>query len=214
MKVFSSLLLVLASTICQAQWQASAGINFAPLIARSVELNSEFMKHPGYALNLNIGGTFNTGHVGLIDFKKYDGVTNRRTSGAFVKAGGKLYPSGLSGKQRRNNFYVGALVIVSQYKQSALKREFQNGEFSDISIPSSVEGVTAFPAISFGFVHNISRQLILDWGVQKSFVIRKDDYLGTKMRNYQPGGGSHQSDPFIGYLQGILSLKYRFASRE
>lgn len=212
MRLFLSLFF-LSSALCHAQWKTSVGINIPPIVARSAEISSEFSRHPAYSFNLNLGHTFKTGHTGLIDYKVYDGVSQRRTSGTFLKAGTRLYPASISGKQKRNRFFIGAYFILSQYRQTALQQEqSEDLEFSDIYTPISRKGTTIFPAATIGFQHNLTKSVILDWGVQKSFVLRENNYLGRRNRNYQPGAGSAQSDPFFGYFQGILSLKYKFSN--
>ena len=199
----------LTSATCHAQWKTSVGVNIPPIIAKSAEISSEFRRNPGYSLNFNLGHTFKTGHTGLIDHKVYDRISERRTSGTFVKAGVRLYPTSMSAKQKRNHFFLGAFLILSHYRQTAL---FEELEVSDTYTPVSSKGTVLFPAATIGFQHNLTRFLILDWGVQKSFVLRENNYLGRRDRNYQPGAGSAQSDPFIGYFQGILSLKYQFSN--
>ena len=209
-KLLLLLFLIIFHSNCSAQWTRQVGINVVPLIANSVEVVSEFNRHPGYSLNFNAGYTFHTGYVGMIDHKVYDGLSQRKTSGAFAKAGGKLYLTGLNGKQRKTNFYLGLHVIISQYKKTALKRAVDtNYQFTDEYTPLSSQGVAVNPAISFGFTRRITQNFILDWGLQKAFIAQKNDGFGTSLRNYYPGAGSGQSDPFIGYFQGILALKYR-----
>lgn len=213
MRLFFLSLFFLAFASCHAQWKTSIGINIPPIIAKSAEISSEFSRHPGYSLNLNLGNTFKTGHLGLINYKVYDGVSKRQTSGTFLKAGARLYPTLISGKQKKNYFFIGAYFILSQYRQTALQRELSEDlEFSDTYTPISRIGTIVFPAATIGFQHNLTKFLILDWGVQKSFVLRENNYLGRRDRNYQPGAGSAQSDLFIGYFQGILSLKYKFSN--
>lgn len=202
----------LTTIMARGQWKTSLGVNIPPIIAKSAEISSEFSRHPGYSLIFNLGHTFKTGHTGLVDHKVYDGISERRTSGTFLKAGARLYPTSMSGKQKRNHFFVGASLILSQYKQTALQRELSEDlDFTDTYLPVSRKGTVLFPAATIGFQHNLTRFLILDWGVQKSFVIRENNYLGRRGRNYQPGAGSAQSDPFIGYFQGIIAFKYRFS---
>jgi hypothetical protein len=209
--LFFFLVTLITPIITHAQWKSDIGVNVVPLIAKSLEINSEFRKYPAYSLNLSMGYSFKTGHTGFITNDVYDGIGNRQTSGFFSKAGIRFYPLSLSEKQRKSKFYVGGSLIFSQYKQTASKREwFANGDYTEDYIPVSTNGNTIFPAVNIGFTHQISRHINLDWGFQKSFVIRKNDYIGLKSRNYQPGAGSPQSDPFIGYLQGIISVRYRF----
>lgn len=210
MRLILSSVFFLTTIIAQAQWKANLGLNMPPILAKSFELTSEFSRHPGYSLDFNLGHTFKTGHSGLIDYKVYDRISERRTSGTFFKAGGRLYPTSMSGKQKRNHFFVGAFLVLSHYKQTGL---FEKLEVSDTYVPVSTSGTAVFPAATIGFQRHLTRFLTLDWGVQKSFVIREDNYLGSKQRNYQPGAGSPQSDPFIGYFQGVVALKYQFANR-
>jgi hypothetical protein len=116
----------------------------------------------------------------------------------------------LSGKKRRNNLFVGAFLIFYQYKQTALKQDMLNNwQYSDSYTKVTASRVTGFPATTIGFTHQISYHITLEWGIQKSFFIRKDNYIGIKRQNYQPGAGSLQSDPFIGDQQGIASIRYR-----
>lgn len=206
MRVYFLSLFFFTSLISHAQWKTSVGINIPPIIAKSAEINSEFSRHPGYSLNFNLGYTFKTGHSGLIDYKVNDRISERRTSGAFFKAGARVYPTSISGKQKRNHFFLGAFLILSQYRQTAL---FEKLEVSDTYIPVSSRGTALFPAATIGFQHHLTRFLILDWGLQKSFVLRENNYLGSRRRNYQPGAGSPQSDPFVGYFQGIIAFKYQ-----
>ncbi|TLU96356.1 hypothetical protein [Dyadobacter sediminis] len=213
MKLFFLSMFLLTSAISHAQWKTSVGINIPPFIARSAEISSEFRRHSGYSLDLNFGHTFKTGHTGLVNYKVYDGISQRRTSGTFLKAGARLYPASISGKQKKNQLFIGAFLVLSQYRQTALQQELSaDSGFLETYMPVLKKGTVLFPAAIIGFQHTISRLLVLDWGVQKSFVIRENNYLGRRERNYQPGAGSAQSDPFIGYFQGIVALKYRFAN--
>jgi len=192
-----------------AQWSAQLGVNVIPVISKTLEVSSEFSTHPGYSLNFNAGYTFKTGFVGIPDYKVYDYISERKTSGAFLKAGGRLYLRSLTGTQRKTNFFLGAALIVSQYKQTALRRlTGPNFENTDNYVDVNSNGVTLCPAISMGFSSRLSENFSLDWGLQKAFVNRDSDLIGRKERNYQPGAGSGQSI-IIGYLQGILTLKYK-----
>jgi len=117
-KLFLLLFLsIVFQSYCAAQWTRQLGFNVVPVIANSLELVSEFSRHPRYSLNFNAGYTFNTSHVGMIDHKVYDGLSQRKTSGAFAKAGGKLYLTGLNGKQRKTNFYLGLLLLFLNIKR-------------------------------------------------------------------------------------------------
>ena len=208
-KLLQLLILVGIPATSLAQWKADVGLNVVPLIARSVEISSEFSKHPGYSLNFNLGYTFNSSHVGLTDYDVYDFISNRKTSGAFVKFGGRLHLASLGGRERRTNFFVGAQVIASQYRQTAIREPIDGGQNYVGRSAISANGTNVSPAVSLGFTRKITQKFTLEWGVQKSFISQRNDYIGRRARNYQPGMGSGQSDPFIGYLQGILALRYR-----
>lgn len=203
-------LLCCISTAGMAQWTAKIGINAAPLIAKTVEVISEFSYHPAFAIQAGAGGTFGTKHIGLIDYKVDDGVENRTTSGAFLKAGGKIYLNNLNGTLHNNSFFIGANAIVSYYHQTALQQNYDQDtrDYLDSYSPVSAKGVLFVPVVSAGMSHHFSKRLGFDWGVQMPIHMRRSDIPGTDMRNYQPGVGSGQSNPFIGYLQAILLFKY------
>jgi len=193
-----------------AQWNAQLGVNVIPVIAKTLEISSEFSHHPGYSLTLNAGYTLKTGFTGIPDYKVYDYISERQTSGAFLKTGGRLYLQSLNGTQRRTNFFIGAALIISQYNQKALRRlTGPNYENTDNYVNVDSKGVSLCPAVSMGFSRRLSKKFTLDWGLQKAFLNRGDDFIGTKNRNYQPGAGSGQSI-ISEYFQGNLTLKYQF----
>lgn len=196
-------------SIVMAQWNAQLGVNVIPVIAKTLEITSEFSRHPGYSLNVHAGYTFKTGFVGIPDYKIYDYVSDRQTSGAFLKAGGRLYLRSLTGVERRTNFFIGGALIVSQYNQTALRRLVTStGENTENYENVRSKGVSFCPSFSIGFSRRITNKFTIDWGLQKAFVNREHDFIGTRRRNYQPGAGSGQS-VFSNYFQGILSLQYR-----
>jgi hypothetical protein len=213
-RFFTSFLIFFASATCLAQWKIDAGINIFPIRSKTFEITSEFSHHPGYGLILNLGQTIKTGYTGLLSDDLDDGIRERTTSGAFFKAGARLYPTSFAGKDHKASLFVGGFVILSQYRQTGLKNEFINNGPSDVYTGVSSKGTILFPAAVIGLKHQLSRDLILEWGFQKSFIFGRNDYLGRRSHNYQPGAGSAQSDPFFGYCQGILSLKYRFRNRK
>ncbi|REA57423.1 hypothetical protein DSL64_24015 [Dyadobacter luteus] len=198
-----------------AQWEKQIGVNVIPAIGKSLEVNSEIRENTAYSLNLALGYTFNSRHAGVLDRRLYDGISDLETSGAFVKAGGKIYPFGFKGKSQKASLYVGGFAVLSQYKQNAIRdisyssyRDPANPDFDHI--PVSARGIIVFPAATIGFSSKISRQLMLDWGIQKSFVTGRKDFIGKEFNNYQPGAGTPQRDSYIGYIQGVVSVKYRF----
>lgn len=195
------------SGVCMAQWNTKIGINVVPLITKTLDIESEFSYHPGFAFQVGIGGTFNTSYQGLIHFDVYDGIEDRRTSGAFFKAGGKLYLNNLKGVVHRNNFFIGATGVFSYYHQKAMKRDLNTEDIDNVkSYPVEVKGLLFAPTISTGFWHRLNDKLSLEWGVQVPLYISRNNFLGLRDRNFQPGLGSGSLIP---YLQGILMLKYQ-----
>jgi hypothetical protein len=53
-----------------------------------------------------------------------------------------------------------------------------NWQYSDSYTKVTASRVTGFPATTIGFTHQISYHITLEWGIQKSFFIRKDNYIG------------------------------------
>ena len=48
---------------------AQLGIYVIPVIAKTLEISSEFSHHPGYSLIINAGYTLKTGFTGIPDYK-------------------------------------------------------------------------------------------------------------------------------------------------
>jgi len=176
-----------------AQWRADIGINVIPVIANSVEITSEFSRHPGYTFIFNLGYTIQSGHTGLVDHKVYDQISNRKSSGAFLKAGGRIYLASLNGQQRKSNFFVGAKIIVSQYHQTAVMVPIDGGQNLEGETPVSSNGVIISPAISLGFTRKLSGNF--RWiGVYKNHCLRS-------------------AIIFMGRVTGITSLEWVADSR-
>lgn len=212
---FLYLSLLILPGLAHAQWEKQVGVNVIPAIGKSLEINSEFRENTAYSLNVALGYTFDSRHARVFDKRLYDNIVDLKTSGAFVKAGGKIYPFGFGGKSQKASLYVGGYAVVSKYRQNARKNissdSYRGPLNPDIDrIPVSADGVIVFPAATIGFTSKIGRKLMLDWGIQKSFVTGRKDFIGKEFNNYQPGAGSPQRDSYIGYIQGVLSLKYRF----
>ncbi len=204
MRKFSFLIITLFSgPMTYAQWTGKAGINLIPVITRNVEVTSEFGNRSWYALTGDIGYTFNTGHVGFFDKDVHDLHNKRRTSGLYARLGARWYTPGF-GASREVRFYVNPLLVISNYRQTAIRdRELPPTEVS-------ASGTVLIPALRAGFSRPVSKKLTIDFGAQKALNPKRDDMFGIKSRNYQPGTGSGQSTEFMGYLQGYLTLKIGF----
>gem|GEM_PF-6950827 len=202
--------------ICQiematAQISKYIGINTPPVLTRTLEITSEIQPHPAYSVTLQTGYTFNTPFTGIDYQLIHEFIHSRRTSGFFYKLGGRAYLLSLGGNERSKNLFIGAMIIGSHYTQSAIYEP--NDPANPINIPKQnreAKGTVFSPAITAGFSVNLSKSLGLDVGVQHALKVKRDDLIGARDRNYQPGMGAKSSDPVLGYVQGILNLKYRF----
>ncbi len=214
-RLFCITLILSAAPAAYAQWTGKAGINFIPVIAKSVEVTSEFSNRSWYALTADAGYTFNTGYTGISDYLDWDFYDRRRTSGLYARLGGRLYTPGF-GPSREVRFYINPLMVISNYRQTALRSSPEDPKLPPVKVSAS--GTVLIPALRIGFTRPVSRKLSIDFGVQKSLNPKRDDMMGSRLRNYQPGAGSHQNPLFLevrhtralGYLQGYLTLKVGF----
>ena len=207
----SLLLLVTIQTGASAQWQARVGVNVIPLAIRTVELTSEFSKHPAYALTFNAGYAYKSSFDGLIKAKVDDGVDDRQTSGVFFKVGGRIYLLSLNRKEPGFNLFIGAQLIGSQYRQRAIAQVLDPGFFPN-GQPFIAVQATGFlwgTALSGGATFRLSKKLALDAGLQYGFQPKRTDYLGDRLFNYQPGFGISRAGQYVTSVQAILTLKYR-----
>lgn len=211
--LFCIALMLSAASAAHAQWIGKAGINIIPAVASSAEVTSDFSNRSWYALTADVGYTFNTGYTGIYDDKVWDFHSRRRTSGLYGRLGGRLYTPGF-GPSREVRFYVNPLLVISGYRQTALRSSYEDPEQPPVKVSAS--GTVLVPALRMGFTRPLSQKLSIDFGVQKALNPRRDDMIGSRSRNYQPGAGSGQNPPFIGsgqttrYLQGYLALKIGF----
>ena len=205
-----TLLIVFAGSIrVQAQWKKTVGINIVlPPTARTLELTSEFSPHPAYALTFNAGYTHRASFQGFS--KVHDGVWNRQSSGAFFKLGGRAYLLSLAKKQPPVNLFVGAQLIGSSYRQSARVEIIDPGFWPVTPNPHpKVNGFIWGAALTSGLTIYLTKRIALDGGIQYGFQPTRDDYIGRRSFNYQPGFGLSRSGEQVTSLQGILNVKYR-----
>lgn len=207
-KVSFLILILFSGPVAYAQWAGKAGINFIPLIYKSVEVTSEFSNRPWYALTGDVGYTFNTNQWSMFDPLVYDSHEGHRTSGFYSRLGARLYTPGF-GPSRKVRFYVNPLVVISNYRQTAFRMPEEGTNQSPVKVSAS--GTVLIPALRIGFTRPVSEKLTIDFGMQKALNPERDDIIGLiRSRNYQPGTGSGQSTDRIGYLQGYLALKVGF----
>ncbi len=205
------ILLVTMPRVVSAQWQKRIGINVIPVAIRTIELTSEFTDHPAYALTFNAGYVHESAFDGLVKSKVYDGVSDRRTSGLFVKAGVRAYLLSLTGKEPAFNLFVGAQLIGSQYRQQAVVQLWDSGFFPNGQPYENVQ-VSGFlwgTALSGGATVRLSKKLAFDMGIQYGLQPTRTDYIGDREFNYQPGFGISRAGSTVTSVQGILTVKYR-----
>lgn len=111
------------------------------------------------------------------------------------------------GPSRKVRFYVNPLLIVSNYRQSAILYTIDSSRPPQ---PLTVSGTNLIPALRVGFTKDFNDRLTLDFGAHKALKPSRYNYFGFTPRNYQPGAGAGQSSPFISYLQGFATLKVSF----
>ena len=206
------ILLVTVPRVVSAQWQKRIGINVIPLAIRTIELTSEFTNHPAYALTFNAGYVHESAFDGLVKSKVYDGVSDRRTSGLFVKAGFRTYLLSLTGKEPAFNLFVGAQLIGSQYRQRGIVSAIDPGFYVGGAPPDVAVRVSGFlwgTALSGGATVRLSQKLAFDVGIQYGLQPTRTDYIGDREFNYQPGFGISRAGGTVTSVQGILTVKYR-----
>lgn len=209
MKKLLFVLCVFSFRDASAQATGYVGINTVPVIARTLELTSELRPQPAYGITFNTGYTFNTNHTGFVDADVLEAIDNRKTSGAFFKLGGRVYLASLKGRKPASNIFAGILIIGSQYHQKAMTASLDDAPpASFVPTPLQAKGFIMSPAVNAGFSFTLSKKLLLEAGVQHTFRVKREDFIGRRQRNYQPGMGSGQSQP-LQYLQGMLNLKYQ-----
>lgn len=206
------IVLVTIPGVVSAQWQKRIGINLIPLAIRTIELTSEFTNHPAYALTFNAGYVYESAFDGLVKSKVYDGVSDRRTSGLFVKAGIRVYLLSLTGKEPAFNLFVGSQVIASQYRQRGVQSVIDPGFYVGGAPPDVALQVNGFlwgTALSGGATVRLSRKLAFDVGIQYGLQPTRTDYIGDRAFNYQPGFGISRAGSTVTSVQGILTMKHR-----
>ncbi len=171
-----------------AQWEKRIGVNLLPISIGSYEVSSEFNRNPHLSLVLNGGYVHKTRHLPLIDYKVGDGVDNRRTSGVFYKVGVRYYVLRPTEVPRKANLFMSALIIGSHYSRTADLIDYSN-LVDPTYTKTSQKGFSWGPAMAIGLTFRLSGRFSLDAGVQYSYLMKDDHWLGKKNRNYEPGFG-------------------------
>jgi hypothetical protein len=214
-KVCLLLILSALGNDTMAQWSTRIGMNLLPITVRSLELNTEFGPKSCFAFTTNIGYVDKTSYEGLSGSKVWDGVTERKTSGFFYKAGARYYFRSYAATAPKVNIFAGALLIGSHYFKTAYRDDFT--ETGPIKVSKS--GFSWGPALVAGLTFRINSHVQMDTGVQFGFLPKADRNIGRGSFNYEPGFGASKTPlliPFVPPLamvatnsQVILSVKYQ-----
>lgn len=219
-KLYILLLLCLLTVQSFAQWEKQIGVNLLPIAIGSYEVSGEFSHIPQLAIVANAGYLHKTGFEVIWDDDVGDGIENRRTSGAFYKMGVRYYFVRPTAQPRKVKSFVGVLLIGSHYSKTADTTDLNSHFTGDlIYAKTSRKGFSWGPAISFGLSFRLSSRLSLDTGIQNSYMVRDDDRIGRRSRNYEPGFGVRTSGViptiyrhrkfFPTNSQVIVTLKYK-----
>jgi hypothetical protein len=163
------------------------GINLHTLPANSYEMSS------AYSFNSRLEATLKVGYTGKKGIRFQNDVDdlfeNKTHAGYFVKSGARFI--------LKDRYFLSAEAIVSYYKNTGWHN------VDDALVYQSAKGTIVGLGLSPGFRFPIKKRLLIDLGLQVAFAQTRNDYVGTRYHNYQPGLGSLGGDP---YLQGICSI--------
>lgn len=203
------LLFIFLANPVWAQWTSKVGINLPPLIGSSFEATSEFSNREWYAVTVDLGYTWNSSFLGIYDDKAWDGYKDFRTSGVYGRLGFRLYTREF-GPSQKVRFYLNPLWVVSNYSQSARFFDVMSTQPLGEGEPVKVQGTVLVPGLRLGFTRVLNRRFMLDFGVQKTLNPPRNNLIGLRKDNYQPGVGSTNVTPWLDYLQGYFSFKFIF----
>lgn len=193
----------------QAQWRKTVGVNIVfPLTAPTLELASELTTHPAYALTFNIGYTHRASFQGFN--KVCDGIYDRKSSGAFVKLGIRSYLFSFVNHRPAFNLFIGAQLIGSHYYQTGTVEIIDPGFSPFPQNPYlKAQGVIWGGALTGGLAIRIVKRISFDGGIQYGLQPTRDDYIGNRTFNYQPGFGLSRAGKQATSIQGIVTMKYQ-----
>ncbi len=189
-------LFFLINTINAQNWNTKIGVNTISILAGSYELTTETTNKSIYSIVANFGYAQGKGIRTMCKVGDY--IDDRKNSGYFFKIGGKLYLFNLF-NHKKDDFFLGILIIGSEYKSSGFDKISENL----IESNGFIWGL----AYITGYKTKLSKRLELDIGGQFSFPQKRKDLFGHSCFNYQPGMGSYRSYTLL--YQFIFNIKYR-----
>lgn len=190
-KVFLVLVFSILGMTAQAQKKTEIGFNLMPISAGSYELVTERKINKRLAVSVKAGYASEQGLRFIL--KKDDGIDNKKHSGFFGKVGLKYYFT--------KGFFLLGNIIYSNYHNSGEINT--NGNKEIISSSGGIWALGLTPGYKFALEDN--NRLFLTLGIQVGFAQSRNDLVGIRGHNYQPGLGPVGNT----YCQPILAFTYR-----
>jgi hypothetical protein len=183
-------------------YHASIGINLAPLISGTPEIQADYFFNEYIGVFAAGGYTFR----GLKSIYKVDDNTDLTSfRGAYWKLGIKgriLFDREVYKSRKIPLPWVQLLYIGSYYNENGTKQVIKQGVYVDD--PQHLRGVVHGFAIALGADFSISSRFGFRLGIQHGYFQRNDD-LGVSLSALQPGFGID----FMGRNQLIAAVFYR-----
>lgn len=210
--VLSLILLIACLTTAVAQpWQGQIGLNLAALPGRSLELATAWGPDLNrWALTLNAGYTYqNQFSLSPSGYACDCGLSNVKTSGAFVKAGLRKDVVRSAKPQANVGLPIGLMLIGSQYRQEGTISSFPAGQIRYTT--QSEQGFVVGMALTAALNVRFSPRWNIDMGIQKFVGLKKrtDYLLLANYMTHQPGIGLTNWTSFWPGMQGIVTVNYR-----
>lgn len=179
----------------EKNYKYAIALNIPPIIGHTIDLKFEYDWKPHWTFQLGAGYMINNKIKG--SWKQVDdGTSNWNNSGFFASLGARF---NTRKEINKNTFFVGTKLINGYFDQQAYDDEYD--------IPINSTGYFIAAGIETGVTIKIFERLKSDIGFQYSPVIYSDSQA-SNFYSILPGTGSVSS------LQGILTVKYIFGTRE
>jgi hypothetical protein len=190
-RYFVGLALLASLTASAQRWESRIGLNLLPLVARTLEVRAALHPTPAWALTLDVGGTLGSRFQGLSLSKVGDDVSGkRRTSGAYLRAGGKVYWKRLANPVAPVSFLTGLSVVASAYRAVARVQDWSTLPPDPAREETRTSrGFLWGLGLTGGLAWDLNRRFSHEIGVQYCLHPPRTDYFGLAYRNYQPGMG-------------------------
>ncbi len=207
--IFLQLFIFTNHVFCQeSQRQIAIGLNFPPLIGKTVSLDAEITKFRLHSFTVGVGGMYKNSLKGSLH-KIGEGTYHHENSGFYGFVGVRLAPQKES---RKYYLFIGGKLLGGYCYQSADYQEpfeewFRNGAipdeftFKDGRVQS--EGYFSAIAIEIGVCIMINQKLSSEFGIQGGHHVYTSSRQVSNISSILPGLGA------LNFV-GILKMKYLF----